>query len=345
LSVNLPPVVTVTGKTTFCEGETSMLVASGGVGYKWSTGSSQNSISVDKSGVYTVTVTNAEGCTASQEVPVTVNPLPNVTITGKQVVCEGNSTVLTANGADSYKWSTGDNTPQITISEFGKYSVVGTDVNGCSNEANVTVLVSPLPEIAILGETDICTGESTVLTATGGSSYLWSNGSSEESIEVSKAGTYQVIGYNEAGCEAKASVTIQIWQPTASEFSVTTADSCYKWNDSTYCKSGDYVQTLKTVHGCDSVVTLHLTITVGIDGFTMNKAMEIYPNPTTGIITIEGVKVDKIQLFDVYGKLLKTNVVNNDEHQIDISDCASGVYLIKVFNNDSVVGVKKIIKQ
>ena len=345
LSVKHLPVVTVTGKTTFCEGETSMLVASGGVGYKWSTGSSQNSISVDKSGIYTVTVTSAEGCTASQEVPVTVNPLPNVTITGKQVVCEGNSTVLTANGADSYKWSTGDNTPQITVSEFGKYSVVGTDINGCSNEANVTVLVSPLPEIAILGETDICAGESTVLTATGGSTYLWSNGSSEESIEVSRAGTYQVIGYNDAGCEAKASVTVHIWQPTTSEFSVTTADSCYKWNDSTYCKSGDYVQTLKTVHGCDSVVTLHLTITVGIDGFTMNKALKIYPNPTSGIITIEGLEVNRIQLFDVYGNLLKNNVVNNGEHQIDISDCASGVYLIKAFNKVGVVGVKKIIKQ
>ena len=345
LSVNPLPEITVTGKTTFCEGETSMLVASGGISYKWSTGSQQHSISVGESGIYTVTATNIEGCTASKEVVITVNPLPNVIIMGKAVACEGSSTVLTANGADVYQWSTGDNTPQITVSEFGKYSVVGTDANGCTNTASVTVLISPLPQIAIQGETDICSGESTVLTATGGNSYLWSNGSSEESIEVSRASTYQVIGYNEDGCESKASVTVNVWQPAESEFSVTTSDSCYKWNDSVYCKSGDYIQVLKTVYGCDSVVTLHLTITVGIDNYAGKNALKVYPNPTYGLFTIEGVEVDRIQLFDVYGKLLKNSVLSDGEHQIDMSDFTNGVYILKAYYHNNVVGVKKIIKQ
>ena len=346
----LPPTA-ITGNTTICEGESTTLTANGGVSYIWSNASTGNSISVTQSGVYTVTATNAQGCSATANITVTVNPLPNVNISGNTTLCAGNSTTLTASGADNYSWSTGDNTASIIISAFGIYNVTGTSTAGCSGTAEVTVLVSQLPVISITGETDICAGESTTLTANGGETYLWSNGTTDATLTVSNAGSYQVIGYNEAGCNAMASATVNVWQPVTSEFTIECPDSCYIWNGESYCQSGDYTQTLQTVHGCDSVVTLHLTITVGVDDFD-GFDFKVYPNPTSGIVnvqcTMNNVQVETVEiwLYDAYGKLVNVAAANNEGiAQIDLSRYAPGIYIIKAVADGNVVAVRKVVKR
>ena len=361
----LPPTA-ITGNTTVCEGESTTLTATGGVSYAWSNGGTSNSTSVNQSGVYTVTATNAEGCSATANVTVTVNPLPTITIGGNTTVCAGSSTTLTATGADSYSWSTGENTASVNISAFGIYSVTGTSVEGCNNTANVTVTVSQLPVITITGETDICTGESTTLTANGGETYLWSDGTTANTLTVNLAGTYQVIGYNAAGCSAMADATVNEWQPATSEFSIECPDSCYIWNSQTYCTSGDYTQTFQTIHGCDSVVTLHLTITVGIDDHDLGASMTVYPNPTTGTVnvqcTMNNVQVETVDIlvYDAFGRLLRSTdgvetqnfaSLQTDTHgtsvqtPIDLSRFAPGVYLIKAVADGNVVAVRKVVKQ
>ena len=352
LSVKALPTPTITGNTSLCEGETTTLTANGGVSYAWSNAATANSINVSQSGVYTVTATNAEGCSAPASVTVTVNPLPTITISGNTTLCAGNSTTLTASGADSYSWSTGDNTASVSISAFGVYTVTGTTTAGCSGTANVTVLVSQLPVITISGETDICAGESTTLTATGGETYLWSDGTTANTLTVGMAGSYQVIGYNAAGCDAMASTTVNVWQSATSEFTIECPDSCYIWNGESYCQSGDYTQTFQTIHGCDSVVTLHLTITVGIDDHNLAASMTVYPNPTTSVInvqfTMNNVQAEtmEIRLYDAYGKLLNVVAANNDETvQIDLSAFAPGIYFIKAVTEGNVVAVRKVVKQ
>ena len=329
----LPPTA-ITGNTTICEGETATLTANGGVSYSWSNGSTNNSISVSQSGIYTVTATNAEGCSATADVTVTVNPLPNVNISGNTTLCAGNSTTLTATGADSYTWSTGDNTASVSISAFGVYTVTGTTTAGCSGTANVTVLVSQLPVITITGETDICVGESTILTANGGETYLWSDGTTDNSITINTAGIYQVIGYNAAGCFSMADATVNVWQSATSEFSVECADSCYIWNDQAYCATGDYTQILQTVHGCDSLVTLHLTITVGVDDYNILD-FKVYPNPATGVVNVEYTTYEvqsygELHLFDVYGKLLRVIPIVSETTPIDVATLAPGTYFVRV---------------
>ncbi len=329
----LPPTA-ITGNTTICEGETATLTANGGVSYSWSNGSTNNSISVSQSGIYTVTATNAEGCSVTADVTVTVNPLPNVNISGNTTLCAGNSTTLTATGADSYTWSTGDNTASVSISAFGVYTVTGTTTAGCSGTANVTVLVSQLPVITITGETDICVGESTILTANGGETYLWSDGTTDNSITINTAGIYQVIGYNAAGCFSMADATVNVWQSATSEFSVECADSCYIWNDQAYCATGDYTQILQTVHGCDSLVTLHLTITVGVDDYNILD-FKVYPNPATGVVNVEYTTYEvqsygELHLFDVYGKLLRVIPIVSETTPIDVATLAPGTYFVRV---------------
>ncbi len=350
LIVKETPTVSISGNTSICEGQTSTLTATGGNTYIWSNGSTASSINVNQNGIYTVTATNVDGCSAITNVTVSVNPVPSITINGNTTICTGSSTTLTASGASSYLWSTGDNTASVNINTFGVYSVTGTSNEGCSSTETVTILVSQLPIITISGETDICSGESTLLTANGGDTYLWSNGSTESSISVNMAGTYQVIGYNAAGCSSMSSAEVHTWQPQSSDFTIVVDDSCYTWNNETYCASGDYTQTLQTTHGCDSIVTLHLTITVGVEDYE-NCAFTIFPNPTKGLVNIQfsqnmAQSADsKIQLFDIYGKLLQMIPISSKSIQIDLDSYAKGVYVVKATNNSTVYAIQKVVKQ
>ncbi|MDY6348521.1 MAG: T9SS type A sorting domain-containing protein [Bacteroidales bacterium] len=343
----LPPTA-ITGNTTICDGQTTTLTATGGISYAWSNGGTNGSVTVSQSGIYTVTATNAEGCSATANVTVTVNPLPTVVVGGNSTICEGGSTTLTASGADSYSWSTGDNTASVSINAFGVYTVTGTSTEGCSNTANVTVLVSQAPQITISGETDLCAGESTTLTANGGETYLWSNGSTDNTLIVSTTGTWQVIGYNAAGCSSMASATVSVWQPAASEFTVSCPDSCYTWNGTEYCASGDYAQTLQTVHGCDSVVTLHLTITVGIDDHDLAGSVKVFPNPANAMLNVQcsmGDEAATIELLDVTGKLLRTISATGETTSINVSDLADGMYFVRVTTEAGMVTKPFVVKR
>ena len=275
------PTPNITGVTTVCEGQTATLNATGGVSYLWEDGTTTNTYPATVSGLYTVTATNAEGCSATASATVTVNPLPEVAITGNTAICPGGSTILTATGAATYMWSNGSSNASIPVNTFGQYSVIGTSAEGCFSTASITVLVSQPPVITINGNTNLCAGESTTLTATGGVSYMWSNGSTDSAIAVNTAGNWQVIGYNDNNCSNMASVTVNVWQPASSDLYITAFDSCYMWFGTPRCESGNYTYTLQTIHGCDSVITLHLTLEDAIttefnatscDSYTWNGA-------------------------------------------------------------------------
>src|SRR5439155_1120254 len=116
---------------------------------------------------YSVVGTAAvSGCTNSATQQVSVNPLPNVTITGNTVICLGNTTTLTANNALSYLWNNSDVTTSISVIPVStiNYSVVGTAaVSGCTNSAIQQVSVNPLPNVTITGNTVICLGNTSTL--------------------------------------------------------------------------------------------------------------------------------------------------------------------------------------
>ena len=80
---------------------------------------------------------------------------------------------------------------EVTVcpTETTTYGVKVTDINGCVTTATVTVKVNSLPTPTISGDTEICFGESTILTAIGGSNYIWSNGATTNIITVSPEST------------------------------------------------------------------------------------------------------------------------------------------------------------
>ncbi len=215
---NMHPAVSVSldspnGHYTACEGETVTVTASG-VGadnYVWSNNMGTNTtIHPTTSGSYTVTASNAGGCTAHATAYVTINPIPNVNITGTSIICEGTSTNLTASGAYSYAWSTGATTASINVSTAGTYSVTGTSSAGCSNTSSFDVAVQAAPLITIDGPSVICNGTETVLTASGATNYAWNNGSETGStLTITTGGIYTVTGSTSGGCAGTASLTVQ----------------------------------------------------------------------------------------------------------------------------------------
>ncbi len=136
----------------------STLTAGGASTYSWSnslgTGSSKT-VSPTSTTTYTVTGTSAEGCTGTKSVTVTVNPTPTVTASASpSTICSGASSVLTAGGANTYNWSTGENTDSITVTPTSTttYTVTGTNAEGCYNTATVTITVNPSPSTPIISQ-------------------------------------------------------------------------------------------------------------------------------------------------------------------------------------------------
>ncbi len=214
VTVHALPVVSVSadGPTIFCSGGAVRLTSSSATGNVWSTGSTSNFITVNQSGGYSVSVTDANGCTStSPNLAVSVNPLPVVTISpsGPTTFCEGGSVILRSSSETGNVWSTGATSSSITISQSGNYSVVVTDGNGCSAGSSLTsVTVNPLPIVAVSagGSTSFCPGGSVILTSSAATNNLWNvGGQSAQSINVTQSGSYQVTVTDGNGCSSTSS--------------------------------------------------------------------------------------------------------------------------------------------
>ena len=188
--------------TEICQGSTVTLAAEGGSSYQWNTGETTQSIEVspDTTTTYLVEVFN-NGCSDTDEVVVFVNDIPTANAGDDVVLNEGESTLLTATGGDSYLWSTGATTSSITVSPDSDttYTVTVT-LNGCESTDQVTVFINASVNADAGEDVIICLGSSTILTATGGSSYQWNTGETTQSIEVSPemTTTYSVEVFNAA---------------------------------------------------------------------------------------------------------------------------------------------------
>ncbi len=230
VSTALP--VSAGNDVTLCSGSTVQLTASGATNYTWNNGlGNGNSVlaSPSTSTLYTVTGTDANGCSGTDDVLVTVVALPTVNAGQDQLICEGDATSISAIATAPFIWNNGvvdgiNFTPLQTTT----YTVTATDVNGCSASDEVTIVVSPLPVVDAGADQETCTGGTVVLTASGtASTYSWSNGV-QNGIPFSPAATttYQVTGTNVAGCFATDEVKVTVSTAPALQFTATPTSGC-----------------------------------------------------------------------------------------------------------------------
>ena len=299
-TVNVIPTPTagITGSSIICNNTPINLTATGGGSYFWNTGANVSVITVSTGGVYSVTVTSTNGCSSVASLTITSSASPTLTISPiSPSICSGSSTTLTASGAFSYNWMPGGlttNSIVVAPTVTTVYTVTGANKGGgCSSTKTVTVTVLPSPTVTISGSTSFCSGLSGTITATGGGTYLWNNGSTNSSIITNASiNTVTVTGLN--GCQTIKSVTLSILPtPTitiASSSSVICSGSCatltavnastvgtaYTWT-SLQSSSITVISTTSSVVVCPTVTT-----TYSLTGTTKGGCT----SKTTGIITV-----------------------------------------------------------
>ncbi|MCB9266569.1 MAG: T9SS type A sorting domain-containing protein [Lewinellaceae bacterium] len=188
----------------------------------WSTGATTATIDGLSGGTYGVTVTDANGCTATGSVVVTEPPAVAVSVTATPTVCPGESTgtaMAVVSGGTmpfTFSWNTGQTTQMINNLPAGTYTVVVTDANGCQAMASATIVESPQIQAVVSGTEIVCglgeTGEASV-TATGGAppyTYAWSTGETTESVDGLAEGIYTVSITDANGCMATAQFEIDV---------------------------------------------------------------------------------------------------------------------------------------
>lgn len=173
---------------------------------------------------YTVVATESgTGCSGSNSVTVNVGNNLNVTSNTPAPICDGQSTTLSASGADTYSWSPSTGLSSATgasvtanPSQTTTYTIIGSS-NGCTGSSQVTVTVNSLPSVTATANASICAGQSTNLSASGALTYSWSpstglNQTTGVSVVASPTTStnYTVVGTDANGCTGTAFANVNV---------------------------------------------------------------------------------------------------------------------------------------
>ncbi|MDD5569888.1 MAG: choice-of-anchor L domain-containing protein [Bacteroidales bacterium] len=218
--VNPLPVVTATGGS-MCENSSIVISASGATSYIWDNGlgaGNPKTVSPKQTTTYLVTGTDNNTCSNTASCVVCVNSALVLNVSPNEMCSGGTATVCVSNGTN-YTWSTGENTPCITVSPINttSYYVTGTNSNGCTGISFAVVNVNQLPSVSAVNKT-ICYGITTTLTATGSGgtppyNYQWASVTSPATgatVSVSPLvnTTYSITVTDNKGCTATTTVSV-----------------------------------------------------------------------------------------------------------------------------------------
>lgn len=378
-----PTIITSASSSVICNGDPTMLTASGAASYTWNPGGmigSSISINPSSSNAFVVTGASAEGCQANATQIIIVNPNPSINaIASKTLVCTGGASTLLATGASTYSWNTNAQTANIIVNPFQTtvYNVTGTNTNtGCFSQKTITVSVF-LPSLAISSNTAVCYGSLITLTANAGpgSAYTWSVINSPFSAVTLTAlvtSTYIVTALtpsNGITCPSTNSMVLTVNPlPTISavtnntsicrgETAIISADGAftYTWNTNATTNSiqvSPSVLTLYSVqgtdlNGCVNTASIQLTVNActGINELesSQNKIL-VFPNPTSGSFSIVSNSDIQLNLINELGQLIRLiHISEANNYKEDISDLPNGIYFIIGRKNDLTINQKIIV--
>lgn len=243
----IPPACSIAGDNEICMGENTQFTASGGVAYSWSgsggfSNSNANTSSVSAAGLYSVTVTDGNGCTNTCSVTLSVHPLPSCSITGETAICSGENTSFAASGGSSYSWTgpggfSSNNSSTGSINSPGNYSLAVANDNGCT--AACSMFLTQLPNTFSSVNDSVCSGEVYIMA---GKSYTTS-------------GTYTDTVISANGCDSIIELNLQVLPLTYGPFNIAICDGdSVIVGSSVYKNNGVYYDTFISHFGCDSIV-------------------------------------------------------------------------------------------
>ncbi len=295
-----------------CPGGSVTLNASGGVQYQWSPTTYLSNPNVANPTViplsditYSVTVTNANGCTATDVVNVAYNPLPIVTASPNVQVCADAQVQLQASGALTYVWSPTVGlddplsvSPVATVPQTVTYTVTGTDANGCVNTAQVTVDVF---SVNLSGQSAVCPGGTVQLGVDGGVSWAWSPANlvsnptvQNPSATVNVPTLFTVAVSNGQGCIVVGQLNVDVFPPALANAGndLVACDGApvvlngsggvvYQWSPATYLSSATVPDPVATP---EQDISYTLTVT-DANGCTATDVMNVsvLPSPSASV--------------------------------------------------------------
>lgn len=371
VTVNPAPVVDLGSDIDLCDGESVSLDAgSGFFNYLWNIGSSTQTINVSQQGTYTVTITDLSGCTAFDEINITVNPLPAVDLGPDFNLCPGSGAVLDGGpGMSSYLWSDGSTGQLLLISTDGTYTITVTDSVGCINTDTITVGLWIAPVVTLMSDTTLCDGETLVIDAGSGfSGYAWNTGETTQSISVTQANLYTVTVTDANGCTGWDDVQVDFYAPVPVPVItqnlntlVSSGATGNQWysvpggmipgaTGNTYDpgQNGTFYVIVTDSNGCQSAPSPDYIFV--FDGIAENPGLTftLYPNPTSGGVTI-ALPAGMIsgewhaELFDLNGKVvLHSGNISGDHTRLNTGRIGQGVYYLRVSSANGI-GIRRLI--
>jgi len=357
--------------------------------YEWSNGATSSSISDLAPGVYTVTVTDANGCSAVKTFTVnTYGCTMTLTDASENVTCFGGNDGAIQLGINSpvgtytITWDNGETTDHLGSLVAGTYHAVVKDSAGCIVEKTVTITE---PSQLVVKKSEVkapsCPGDSDgsisieMEGGTGSYSYIWSNGSKENSLTDLVNGDYAVTISDENGCITTTNFTVHT--PAA----ITVSDAIIKTDENgkgsiqltldnnwpgvlkyKWLKDGSSFASTKNLAGLDKgVYSLIITTENGCEfgpfeydltklayhNVNYSKQVNIYPNPAITNITIENMgkwQVADIKVLDQMGNTIQMGQYHHyiENAQVDVSGLAAGIYYV-VIDTKANIAVKKLV--
>ncbi len=343
-----------------CGGDTLTLNAtpSGGnppYNFRWIGQAPMNSeLKTLNSGEFVFEITDQNGCTEQDTVQVQF--FPQVDLGDDRAICQNTSVTLDAgNAGATFVWSTGDASQSITVADSGTYSVTVIDQNNCVATDEVTLDVTdeiPPNTVDIIGETELCEGESTVLSAPAGYTYDWNTGENTRAIVVEENGLFEVAISSSCTTVTSAPIAVQVFeQPTTpsvywegEELASTFAPS-YQWlyegapiqgatsRYYTPTQSGNYTVVVTNEDGC-SAESVPFSVTTLSRAALRDGQISLYPNPTRNRLHLERKTTGpwSVAVVDVSGRVVhaQTLMASDRTAELRLAELASGIYLLQL---------------
>jgi len=227
-----PPSEILASSIAICQLDSAIIQAASGYTYLWNTGENTQTISVDSGSYYFAEIFSGPGCkTISDTITISVNPLPVANIQASSIsFCEGDSVTISVDSNDSYLWSNSSIAQTITVIDSGYYWVsLTTDVGCTTNSDTIHVNKFPFPSSSLTAtSTEFCNGDSIIISAQPGFSYLWNTGSISQNIVVSSSGSYCLDITSGPGCKTSSDTVIVNSNPFPDK--IITADKSFFCN-------------------------------------------------------------------------------------------------------------------
>jgi hypothetical protein len=312
------------------------------------------------------TSSNSLGWSANISCPN--QPLATITAGGPLSFCPGGNVVLTAAPNSTYLWSNGATTQSITVSNSGSYWVTVTNANNCTATSNIITVnanANITGNIVANGPLTFCQGGSVTLTASGGSSYVWSNSATGNTLNVTQSGNYFAVVSSGACVDTTSIIAVTVNplpvvtltlmqdsfctnQPSPSTLSGGSpaggvwSGPGVSGNQFTPSVAGpglhSIVYTYTDANTCSNTASQTVFVDVCNEVSEISStAFGVYPNPAHQLVTVnlgENAAVEIIEIFDMSGRLILSEQVNNrSQVQLSLNGVENGVYLIRAGNH------------